>query len=134
MSTNIYVGNLTFNTSSGDLETLFGAHGAVEKAQVVTDRDTGRSRGFGFVEMSSDAEANAAIDALKRQGRRWASAHCQQGQRTLTLKPSSERRGIGGTRRCTGCGHPRPEHRTHGCTVPHCVCATYKAAAAKVGK
>ena len=64
MSTNIYVGNLTFDTSSGDLETLFGAHGAVEKAQVVTDRDSGRSRGFGFVEMSSDAEANAAIDAL----------------------------------------------------------------------
>ena len=64
MSTNIYVGNLTFDTSSGDLETLFGAHGAVEKAQVVTDRDTGDSRGFGFVEMSSDAEANAAIDAL----------------------------------------------------------------------
>ena len=64
MSTNIYVGNLAFDTSSGDLETLFAAHGAVEKAQVVTDRDSGRSRGFGFVEMTSDAEANAAIDAL----------------------------------------------------------------------
>ncbi len=64
MSTNIYVGNLTFNTSSGDLETMFAAHGAVEKAQVINDRDTGRSRGFGFVEMSSDAEANTAIDAL----------------------------------------------------------------------
>ncbi len=64
MSTNIYVGNIAFDTSSGDLETLFGAHGAVEKAQVVTDRDSGRSRGFGFVEMTSDAEANAAIDAL----------------------------------------------------------------------
>ena len=64
MSTNLYVGNLTFNTRSGDLETLFAAHGAVEKAQVINDRDTGRSRGFGFVEMSSDDEANAAIDAL----------------------------------------------------------------------
>jgi RNA recognition motif-containing protein len=64
MSTNIYVGNLTSNTSSGDLETLFGDHGSVQKAQVITDRDTGRSRGFGFVEMSSDDEANAAIEAL----------------------------------------------------------------------
>ncbi|MCH7902084.1 MAG: RNA-binding protein, partial [Acidobacteria bacterium] len=64
MSTNIYVGNLTFNTSAGDLESLFGAHGSVQKAQVITDRDTGRSRGFGFVEMSSDDEANAAIEAL----------------------------------------------------------------------
>ncbi len=64
MSTNIFVGNLTFNTSSGDLESLFGAHGSVQKAQVITDRDTGRSRGFGFVEMSSDDEANAAIEAL----------------------------------------------------------------------
>jgi len=64
MSTNIYVGNLTFNTSSGDLESLFGDHGSVQKAQVITDRDTGRSRGFGFVEMSSDDEANAAIEAL----------------------------------------------------------------------
>ncbi len=64
MSTNIYVGNLTFNTSSGDLESLFGEHGSVQKAQVITDRDTGRSRGFGFVEMSSDDEANAAIEAL----------------------------------------------------------------------
>jgi len=64
MSTNIYVGNLTFNTSSADLESLFGDHGSVQKAQVITDRDTGRSRGFGFVEMSSDDEANAAIEAL----------------------------------------------------------------------
>jgi len=64
MSTNLYVGNLTFNTSSGDLETLFAAHGAVEKARVINDRDTGRSRGFDFVEMSSDDEADAAIDAL----------------------------------------------------------------------
>ncbi len=64
MSSNLYVGNLTFNTTSGDLETLFAAHGEVKKAQVITDRDTGRSRGFGFVEMSSDDEAKAAIEAL----------------------------------------------------------------------
>ncbi len=64
MSTNIYVGNLTFNTTSGDLETLFGEHGEVKSANVINDRDTGRSRGFGFVEMSSASEAGAAIEAL----------------------------------------------------------------------
>jgi len=64
MSTNIYVGNLTFNTNNADLESLFAAHGEVVRAQVITDRDTGRSRGFGFVEMSNDDEARAAIEAL----------------------------------------------------------------------
>jgi len=64
MSSNIYVGNLTFNTSSSDLESLFAQHGTVTSAQVVNDRETGRSRGFGFVEMSSSDEANAAIEAL----------------------------------------------------------------------
>ena len=64
MATNLYVGNLTFNTTSADLERVFGQHGQVEKAQVVTDRDTGRSRGFGFVEMADSSEADAAIQAL----------------------------------------------------------------------
>ncbi|HEX6287448.1 MAG TPA: RNA-binding protein [Acidimicrobiia bacterium] len=64
MATNIFVGNLPFSTGSDDLETLFGRHGAVSRAQVITDRDTGRSRGFGFVEMDDDAEAQAAIEAL----------------------------------------------------------------------
>jgi RNA recognition motif-containing protein len=64
MSNNLYVGNLTFNTTSADLETLFAEHGTVEKAQVITDRDSGRSRGFGFVEMATSEEAKAAIDAL----------------------------------------------------------------------
>lgn len=64
MSTNIYVGNLTFNTDSTDLENLFAVHGTVSKAQVVTDRDTGRSRGFGFVEMDSADDAQKAIEAL----------------------------------------------------------------------
>jgi RNA recognition motif-containing protein len=64
MAGNIYVGNLTFSTTSADLEKLFGEHGTVTKAQVISDRDTGRSRGFGFVEMSSDAEAQKAISAL----------------------------------------------------------------------
>lgn len=53
MAENIYVGNLTFDTDSSQLERLFAEHGQVTRAQVVTDRDTGRSRGFGFVEMAS---------------------------------------------------------------------------------
>jgi len=64
MATNIYVGNLAFSTSSGDLQTLFSEHGAVTSAQVVADRETGRSRGFGFVEMADDNEAAAAIKAI----------------------------------------------------------------------
>ena len=64
MSTNLYVGNLPFNTTSADLESLFAQHGEVSRAQVITDRDTGRSRGFGFVEMSDAEAAKAAIDSL----------------------------------------------------------------------
>ncbi len=64
MSTNIYVGNLPFTTSSPDLEQLFGEYGTVDRAQVISDRDTGRSRGFGFVEMASAEEAEKAINEL----------------------------------------------------------------------
>ncbi len=64
MSTNIYVGNLAFSTDSSDLEQLFAKHGPVTKAQVIADRDTGRSRGFGFVEMASTEAAQKAIDSL----------------------------------------------------------------------
>lgn len=64
MSTNLYVGNLTFDTTSADLEALFAKHGQVEKAQVITDRDTGRSRGFGFVEMATSESAQVAIQSL----------------------------------------------------------------------
>jgi len=63
MSTNIYVGNLAFSTTSSTLRTLFAEHGEVTSAQVVEDRDTGRSRGFGFVEMPSAEEAQKAIAA-----------------------------------------------------------------------
>ena len=64
MATNIYVGNLPFSTDSTELENLFGEYGSVDRAQVISDRETGRSRGFGFVEMSDDNEAQAAIEAL----------------------------------------------------------------------
>ena len=64
MSVRLYVGNLPFSVTEQDLEQLFSQSGQVDSANVVTDRDTGRSRGFGFVEMESQEAANAAIDAL----------------------------------------------------------------------
>jgi cold-inducible RNA-binding protein len=64
MAKNIYVGNLAWETTSDDLYALFQEHGAVKRAQVISDKETGRSRGFGFVEMNDDAEAQKAIDAL----------------------------------------------------------------------
>lgn len=82
MSTNIYVGNLTFDTTSADLERMFGEHGEVTKAQVITDRDSGRSRGFGFVEMANSEEAQAAISAL--------NGHNVDG-RSLTVNLAKER-------------------------------------------
>jgi RNA recognition motif-containing protein len=64
MAKNIYVGNLVWDATADDLLALFQDHGKVTRAQVITDRETGRSRGFGFVEMGDDAEAQKAIDAL----------------------------------------------------------------------
>ncbi len=64
MGTRIYVGNLDYGVGDSDLEKMFAPHGTVQSAQVVMDRDTGRSKGFGFVEMGSDEEAQAAIAAL----------------------------------------------------------------------
>jgi RNA recognition motif-containing protein len=67
MGKKLYVGNLAFTVSSSDLEKLFGAHGTVESAEIINDRATGQSKGFGFVEMSSNAEAQAAIAAMNGQ-------------------------------------------------------------------
>ena len=64
MSTKLYVGNLSFDTSGSDLEQIFGEIGTVESATVIEDRDTGRSRGFGFIEMSNKDEAEQAIEQL----------------------------------------------------------------------
>lgn len=64
MSTKLYVGNLSFNTNTQDLEDVFAEVGTVESTNVIEDRDTGRSRGFGFVEMSSAEEAKKAIEEL----------------------------------------------------------------------
>jgi len=69
MGRKLYVGNLGYGVSNADLEQMFSAHGTVDSAQVIEDRSTGQSKGFGFVEMGSDAEAQAAITALNGQDR-----------------------------------------------------------------
>jgi RNA recognition motif-containing protein len=91
MGKKLYVGNLSYDVDSSELEQLFGAHGTVQSAEIISDRMTGRSKGFGFVEMGSDDEATAAIAALNGQE--------HQG-RALTVneaKPREDRpRGGGG--------------------------------------
>ncbi len=64
---NIYVGNLAFTLSEEELRDAFATHGDVSSAKIISDRDTGRSKGFGFVEMSNDGEGNSAIEALNGQ-------------------------------------------------------------------
>ena len=90
MGKKLYVGNMSYETSQADLEEMFGAFGTVESAQVIMDRDTGRSKGFAFVEMSSDDEARAAISALDGK---------DSGGRALKVneaKPREPRSGGGG--------------------------------------
>lgn len=73
MGKKLYIGNLSYNVNSSDLEQMFSQFGTVESSQVIQDRDTGRSKGFGFVEMGSDSEAQAAIKGLhdhEHDGRR----------------------------------------------------------------
>src|SRR4051812_46679047 len=91
MGSKLYVGNLSYETTSSDLQTLFEQHGSVSSAEVIQDRETGRSKGFGFVQMGTDEEAAKAISALSGQ---------DHGGRALTVneaKPREERpRGGGG--------------------------------------
>ncbi len=90
MGKKLYVGNLSYDVSSSDLEAMLSPHGTVQSAEVIMDRDTGRSKGFGFVEMDSDTEAQAAISALNGQ---------DHGGRALTVneaKPRQPRTGGGG--------------------------------------
>ena len=107
MGRKLYVGNLTYGVTNSTLEQLFAAHGTVESAQVIMDRDTGRSKGFGFVEMKTDQEAQAAIAALNGQ---------DSGGRALTVneaRPRAEggrggsggRGGYGGGRGGSGGGY-----------------------------
>jgi RNA recognition motif-containing protein len=87
MATNIYVGNLPWSTTTDELYAMFQQYGSVTRAQVVTDRETGRSRGFGFVEMPNEAEAQAAIAALNNQ---------PMNGRPLTVNVAKPREGGGG--------------------------------------
>ena len=87
---NIYVGNLSFDSTEAELVELFSQHGEVERANIITDRDTGRSRGFGFVEMRDETAGRAAIEALNG---------CELSGRTITVneaKPRPQRQGGGG--------------------------------------
>ncbi len=97
---NIFVGNLDFNTSEDELRRLFEAHGQVDRVSIMTDRDTGRSRGFGFVEMTSAEDGEKAIAAMNGS---------QIGGRTLNVneaRPKVERGGGGGRDRGgRGAGH-----------------------------
>ena len=89
MGKKLYVGNLSYDVDSSELEQMFAAHGTVQSAQIISDRDTGRSKGFGFVEMSSESEAQAAIAALNGQ---------EHSGRALTVNEAKpkENRGGGG--------------------------------------
>lgn len=99
MGTKLYVGNLSFNVSSSDLEQLFAPFGTIRSVEVITDRDTGRSKGFAFVEMSADQEAQAAIQGLNGK---------EHDGRPLTVneaKPREQRSGGGGGRGGRGGGY-----------------------------
>ena len=90
MGKKLYVGNLSYDVDDAALSQMFAAHGTVESAQIIMDRTSNRSKGFGFVEMSSDTEAQAAIAALNEQ---------QHGGRSLTVneaKPREDRPRTGG--------------------------------------
>lgn len=90
MGRKLYVGNLPYTVDSSELEQMFSAHGTVVSAQIISDRETGRSKGFGFVEMSSDDEAQAAIAAMNGS---------DQNGRPLTVneaRPKEDRGGGGG--------------------------------------
>src|SRR3954466_11631397 len=98
MGSKLYVGNLSYNTTSSDLEQLCGQHGTVQSAEVIQDRDTGRSKGFGFVQMDSDESAKAVIAALDGQ---------EVDGRALTVNEARPREDRGGSRGGGGGGGGR---------------------------
>jgi RNA recognition motif-containing protein len=96
MGSKLYVGNLTFGVTDAELQEMFQAHGTVRSAQVIMDRDTGRSKGFGFVEMGSDQEAQAAIAAMNGK---------EMSGRALTVNEARPKEGGGGGRGGGGGGY-----------------------------
>jgi RNA recognition motif-containing protein len=97
----IYVGNLSYEVKDDDLSAVFAEYGTVKRVQLPTDRETGRMRGFGFVEMSTDAEEDAAITAL--DGAEWMGRDLKVNK----AKPREDRGGGGGDRRGGGGGYNR---------------------------
>src|SRR5215212_8291286 len=90
MGSKLYVGNLSYDVTGSDLQALFEAHGTVESAEIIADRDTGRSKGFGFVQMASESEAQAAIAALHGQD------HAGRALTVNVAKPREDRPRSGG--------------------------------------
>lgn len=95
----IYVGNLSFDAVDADLESAFGTHGRLTSARVVTDRETGRSRGFGFVEMDNQTEAQAAIQALNGTELRGRMLTVNEARPQGDRSGAGRREGSGGPRR-----------------------------------
>ena len=93
MATKLYVGNLTYDVTDSDLQNLFSPHGTVRSAQVIMDRDIGRSKGFGFVEMESSEQAQAAIKAMNGQ---------DSNGRALTVNEARPREDRGGSKSSNG--------------------------------
>ena len=96
MSKKLYVGNLSYTVDNRELESMFAAHGSVASANVITDRDTGRSKGFGFVEMDSDQEAKAAISALHGKDIDGRSLTVNEARPREERSGGSSRGGFGG--------------------------------------
>jgi cold-inducible RNA-binding protein len=103
----LYVGNLPYGVSNSDLEQVFQDHGTVESAQVIMDRDTGRSKGFGFVEMRNDQEAEAAIAALNGQDFNGRPLTVNEARPREDRGGGSGRREFGGSRASGGSGGNR---------------------------
>jgi RNA recognition motif-containing protein len=99
---NIFVGNLSFSAPEDAVRSMFAEYGTVDRVNIVTDRDTGRSKGFGFVEMSNDAEAERAIKSLNGQ---------ELGGRALTINEARPKEPSGGYRGRSGGGASRQNNR-----------------------
>jgi cold-inducible RNA-binding protein len=105
MGNKLYVGNLPYTVRDGDLEQSFGEFGAVTSAKVMMERDTGRSKGFGFVEMGSDAEAQAAIEGMNGQSLGGRSITVNEARPMEPRPPRSGGGGYGGGDRSGGGGY-----------------------------
>ena len=104
MGNKLYVGNLPYSVRDEDLQQAFGNYGAVNSAKVMMERDTGRSKGFGFVEMGSDAEAQAAIEGMNGQSLGGRSLVVNEARPMEPRPPRSGGGGFGGGRREGGFG------------------------------